>query len=90
MPREITLGLAFTDEELTRAILLMQDDPSNFHTRCRDEIVMPALERINVTLQQKNDPDWLAYFLEYALTETQRRMLNTTENHNGPSQQPPE
>jgi len=82
MPREITLGLAFTDEELTRAILLLQSDPEHFHERCRDEIVKPSLGRINITLQQENDPDWLAYFLEYALTETQRRMSATTENHN--------
>lgn len=83
MPSEITLGLAFTDAELTQAILLMQSDPDHFHQRCRDEIVKPALERINVTLQQGNDPDWLAYFLEYALTETQRRMLTEiTENPN--------
>jgi len=83
MSREITLGLAFTDEELVAAIRIMEDDPEHFHERCRDEIVKPSLERINITLQQDNDPDWLAYFLEYALTETQRRMLkSTTENPN--------
>ena len=78
MPGEITLGLVFNDSELVRAILIMQEDPEHFHDRCRDEIVKPALERINVTLQQDNDPDWLAYFLEHALVETQRRMLSTT------------
>lgn len=82
MPSEITLGLAFTDEELTKAILLLQDDPEHFHERCREEIVKPALSRINQVFGQDNDLDWLAYFLEYALVETQRRMLSTTtENH---------
>jgi hypothetical protein len=75
----ITLGLAFTDDELTRAILLMQNDPENFHVRCRDEIVMPAMDRINAALQQENDPDWIAYFLEYALTRT-RDLITTTES----------
>lgn len=86
MPSEITLGLAFTDAELTQAILLMQDDPTRFHERCRDEIIKPALSRINLTLGQTNDPDWLAYFLEYALTRTQEKMLSaTTENQDGNS-----
>jgi len=81
MPAQITLGSAFTDEELTAAILLIQSDPDRFHARCRDEIVLPALERINAKLGQENDPDWLAYFLEHALVRTQERILTqTTEN----------
>ncbi len=90
MPQQITLGLAFTDEELAQAILLLRDDPDNFHNRCRDEIVSPSLERINVTLQQDCDPDWLAYFLEHALLETKKRMLSTTtENHDANAEPAP-
>jgi hypothetical protein len=38
---------------------------SKAHARCRDEIIIPALARINKTLGQENDPDYLAYLVEY-------------------------
>lgn len=80
---QVTISDAFTDAQIGAAILLMQNDPDHFHARCRDEIVKPALAEINQRLGQDNDPDWLAYSLEYALRETHRRMSSTTtENDN--------
>ena len=35
--------------------------------RIRDEIIKPNIDRINKALGQENDPDYLAYAVEYSM-----------------------
>lgn len=66
--KTVKLGDLFTEEELHEAEAIGSD-----HARLRDEIVAPAIERINGVTGQENDADYLAYALEYAIQEAGRR-----------------
>jgi hypothetical protein len=59
--RQVTLGEFLTDSELEQ-IKAMRD-----RRRVRDEILKPNIERINKTLGQENDVDYLALAIEYAM-----------------------
>jgi hypothetical protein len=60
--RHITLGQMLTDEELLLAVRL------NDRQKIRDQIIKPNIERINKSLGQENDPDYLAYAVSYSLS----------------------
>lgn len=62
------LGDIFTVEEFGRAVKIARDKPNNLHHRLRDEIVLPALPRINAATGQENNADYFAYLLEYVVT----------------------
>jgi hypothetical protein len=59
--RSISLGDFLTDEELLRISMIMD------RKRIRDEIIKPNIDRINKALGQENDPDYLAYAVEYSM-----------------------
>lgn len=62
--KSITLADFLTPEEIDRAIRLRD------RKKVRDEIVLPNMARINEELGQENDPDYLAYAVEYVMTRS--------------------
>lgn len=70
MARKVTLNEFLTPEEIQKAQELFAAHaatPTRFHKECVDKIIRPNLKRINASLGQKNDPDYLAYAVEYVL-----------------------
>jgi hypothetical protein len=68
--RSIALGEIFTTDELSRVVTMWKNNPTKwgFHRDVRDEIVVPALPRINAVLGRENDADYMAYMLEALLS----------------------
>lgn len=63
----------FTASEIKAAIKLYAEcKPGEFNKRAVDEIVTPAMPRINKATGQENDPRYLGYALEYALQSASR------------------
>jgi hypothetical protein len=60
--KRITLKDFLTDREIRRAAQLK--DAKKIH----DEIIRPSIARINRALGQENDPMYLAYMVEYAVS----------------------
>lgn len=60
--QQITLAEMLTDAELVLAVRL------NDREKIRDQIIKPNIERINKSLGQENDPDYLAYAVSYSLS----------------------
>lgn len=60
-----------TPEEIRIAMTLYSfcGEKQAFHKVCRDEIIAPVIGRINEDLGQENDPGYLAYAVEYALSQ---------------------
>lgn len=65
--KTVRLGELFTAAEIAQAHNIFTNDPTNFHKRVLDAIVTPNMERINKATGQENNPDYLAYVLEYAM-----------------------
>jgi hypothetical protein len=65
MAKRITIGDFLTDGEITRAMQLYKSDRANFHTVVLEQIIRPNMARINQALGQENDPDYLAYMVEW-------------------------
>ena len=57
-----------TEAEIAQAIKLYDTFPTGFARVCAQEIIVPVLPRINQALGQENDPRYLAYMVEYALS----------------------
>lgn len=68
MAKTVTLRDFLTSEEVNEAVRLYTYHRPAFHNRCRDEIIKPAIERINKDLGQENDPDYLVYAIESVLS----------------------
>ena len=56
------IGALFTDDQIRLAQSIGAD-----HNRLRDEVVKPAMAKINKVTGQENDPDYMAYMLECAI-----------------------
>lgn len=61
-PRAVRITDFLTDREIQEALRL-----KTAKAIC-DKIIRPNLPRINRALKQKNDPMFLAYMVEYAMT----------------------
>lgn len=61
--KKVTLPDFLTDRELRLALKL-----GNARDIC-EQIIKPSIARINRDLGQKNDPMYLAYAVEYALSQ---------------------
>ncbi len=70
--KSVTIGELFIVPELKLAQKIWTKDRHNFHQRVKDEIVTPAMVRINATTGQENDAAYLAYALEYAIQNEPR------------------
>lgn len=65
----VRLSDFMTTRDIRAAVRLWNTDRANFHRRVRDEIVCPAMAEINRKTGQENDPDFVAYSIEYVFTE---------------------
>lgn len=70
MTKTITVGELFTATELKAATKLYgKCKPGEFNTRVVEQIVKPALPRINKVTGQANDARYWGYALEFALMQ---------------------
>jgi len=68
--KTMTLPDFLTEAEINEAIAMYRADSSvGFSCRVRDAIIAPNMERINKALGQENDADYLAYCVEYVLSQ---------------------
>jgi hypothetical protein len=65
----MALSELFNELEIARATRIWNTDRAHFHARCRDEVVVPAMPRINKVTGQENDADYMAYMLEAVFTQ---------------------
>lgn len=75
--KQVSIDNFLTDAE---AIAFYNNDRASFHSLCRDSLIVPNMERINEALGQENDPDYLAYTVEYALLHTEKNHANQRPN----------
>jgi len=62
MNKQITLGDILTDREILLAAKLLKAK------EIAEQIIKPNIERINKKLGQENDPMYLGYLVEYAVS----------------------
>jgi hypothetical protein len=71
MPKTFAIGQILTPAEYKKAAdLYRKCAVGSFNRACADEIIKPALARINRVTGQENDPSYLAYAVEYALIQS--------------------
>lgn len=59
-----------TDAQQKAAVKLYKEArPGTFARRCAEEIIKPNIEAINKKVGQENDPLYLAYAVEYAISQ---------------------
>ena len=59
--KTMNLGDILTDDEINRAILLRN------RKDVRDQLIRPNMGRINASLGQENDADYLSFAVEYVM-----------------------
>lgn len=67
MTPSIRLGDLFTDEQIDLAIAIVREG-RDVHSRLVEEVVRPAMSRIDEVTGQQNDVDYFAYVVEWAAT----------------------
>ena len=74
MSRQITITDFLTDTEIERARQLYRKwkDSGQFADRVAAELIQPNMKRINRQLGQENDAKYLAYAVEYVLSQSER------------------
>jgi len=66
--KQVGLREFLNSDELNKAIELYTYHRPAFHKRCREEVIAPVIDRINSSLGQENDPDYLVYAIESILS----------------------
>ena len=69
--KQTTINEFLTEREIAhcaRLFNISRDKPHTLAKSICEEVIKPSLNRINRTLGQQNDPMYLAYAVEYALT----------------------
>lgn len=66
----ITVDEFLTKEQAMLAITIYNRKPTNLHKELVEQVIRPNMVEINRKLGQENDPDYLAYALEYGLVKT--------------------
>lgn len=74
--KTLPIGQLFSDDELARGrrIYFQHKGEPSFEVMkaaLRDQIVIPAMPRINQVTGQENDPDYMAYALIYAYQQNE-------------------
>jgi len=64
MTQTMTIDAFLTEDEIRRAAQLED------RIAVRDQLIIPNMDRINAALGQNNDPDYLAYAVEYVMIAT--------------------
>lgn len=75
MGRPVRLTDFLTDAEIARAVELYEEAPApgNFVRAFEVEVLSPNMDRINRALGQENDSRFLAYAVDYVLSQQFRR-----------------
>ena len=68
--QNVTINDFLTEKQIEQAIELYKTaQPGTFATRCAETIIQPNIKEINRKLGQENDPKYLAYAVEYVLSQ---------------------
>lgn len=69
--KEFTITDLLTDQEIKRARQMYRrfKDTGRFAAEVSKQLIEPNMERINRRLGQENDPMFLAYAVEYILSQ---------------------
>lgn len=70
--KTVTIGQFLSPSEIRQAEKLYRENRSGFAATVDQEIISPNLARINRALGQENNSCYLAYAVEYALSQTER------------------
>jgi len=72
--KRVTLTSFLTDAQIENALRLWHRPHMArlFHSDCRREIIEPNLAEINRKLGQENDPEYLAYVIEFVFHHLRR------------------
>ena len=65
----VTLRQFLTTPEIVLAKKMYDGDRHHYARLVCEKIIQPNIERINVSLGQENDPMYLAYAVEYAMSQ---------------------
>lgn len=66
----VSIGDFLTKEQIEKARLVHKAaPPTRLHKWLVEQVVRPHMKEINAKLGQENDEDYLAYAIEYALTQ---------------------
>lgn len=69
----MTVGDFLTEKQIKAATVIWRKDRAHFHQRVLAEIVEPNMAEINRRTGQENHAGYIAYAIEYAISETERR-----------------
>jgi hypothetical protein len=69
--KTVTITDFLNEAEINACLKLWNEHRPDFHRRVVAEIITPNMARINADLGQENDPNFLAYAVEYVLTHLQ-------------------
>lgn len=69
--KHVTITDFLTEDEINIALQLFNDPKRSrpYAEVVCEQITRPNLERINKALGQENDPKYLAYMIEYVMTQ---------------------
>ena len=74
MTRQVVITDFLTDEQIAKAQELFRSVPDyEFARRCAETIIFPNLITINQKLGQANNAMYLAYAVQYVLTQASKR-----------------
>lgn len=73
MEKEMTLGDLFTQAELDKARALYNENRQGLNQTLVEQVVAPAIDRINAKTGQENDARYFGYMLEHAFNMEARR-----------------
>lgn len=80
----VSLGDFLTDEEIAQCIFVWGLWQKNINPQAKtyaevieQQIIAPNLERINKALGQENDPAYLAYMVEYVMSQAAQKEFET-------------
>ena len=71
--KAITITEFLTEAEVKRAVELYKQVRTGYARLLCEEVIRPNLARINATLGQENNPLYLAYAVEYVITQVVQR-----------------
>jgi hypothetical protein len=70
----VTLSDFLTAKEIDLAVRMWRESQHDYARRVCAAITKPHIQRINKALGQGNDPMYLAYVIEYAMTKYWRSL----------------
>lgn len=69
MERTVSIKDFLSTVQIRKAIAIYKRKPANLHKELLEQIILPNMAEINRKLGQENNPDYMAYAVEFALNE---------------------